>query len=67
MNGWVSGWSLTDPSAEDDCAFERLTVDFFLVGAFLLVDFFVAIPQVYTLVFKIGLNYNKRNHAKTDT
>jgi hypothetical protein len=63
MKGWVSGRSPMLEAKDDEVLFAeaRLAVDFFL-----LVDFFVGIPPVYTLVFKIRLNYNKRNNAKTN-
>lgn len=64
MNGFVSGCSRIALSGEADAfAAARLAVDFFLAGAFLVVVFLVAIHKVYTLVFKIGLNYNEINHG----
>lgn len=42
-----------------------VTVDFFLAGAFFVVDFFVAIPRLYTLVLSAGIIYNENHMKKT--
>lgn len=64
MKGRVSRSSRTELNTDGALVFAdlRLTVDFF-AGVFLVVVFFVAIFQVYTLVFKFGLNYNERNYG----
>ncbi len=67
INDWSSGRSPTCarmPEAFEafDAFFARVTftVVFFAAGAFLLVDFLVAINTVYTLVLKTSLNYNEK-------